>query len=112
MTRSAGRIRRAFADACFVALMLAIWGVHTVLMAFGVVLAVCLLATGGDAEVMFSQLGSLSHHYLAASVPARASFITGAAGLLVGLVTLTGLLRLPALAAQLGAELFQGSDHE
>lgn len=112
MTGFAGRIRRAFAYTCFVALMLAIWAVHTVLTAFGVVLAVCLLATGCDGETLFSQLGSLSHHYLTASVPARASFDAGASALFVGVVTLTGLLRLPALAAQLRSEFFQGSDHE
>ena len=106
------RVRFFCADTCFVLLALAVWAGQTILAALGVVLAVFLLATGFDGEVLFSQLESLSRHYLAASSEARASFDAGAIGLFAGLLTLLTLVRLPALVSHLRAELAQGGHRD
>lgn len=112
MSMAFTRLRFLCADTCFVILALAIWAGQTILAALGVVLAVLLLATGCDGEVLFSQLGNLSRHYLAASAEARASFDAGAIGLFAGLLTLLTLVRLPALVAHLRAELAQGGHRD
>ncbi|NNM77681.1 hypothetical protein HJG53_12255 [Sphingomonas sp. ID1715] len=112
MSARLARLRSVAADACFVALTLAAWTGQTVLTALGIVPAGFLLATGGDGEVLFSQLENLSHHYLSAAADARAAFDSGAVGIFAGLLTLLALVRLPALVARLRAELVQGHDHE
>jgi hypothetical protein len=105
------RLRVRAADACFVGLTLAAWAGQTVLVALGVVLAVFLLATGCDGEVLFGQLENLSRHYLSAPAEARTAFDAGAFGVFLGLLTLLALVRLPALAARLRSELDRETPH-
>lgn len=111
MTCLTERLRSCIADACFIVLALSVWAVEALLAALGLVLASVLLATGFDAEALFSQLGNLSHHYLIAAPSSRAHFSGGAIGLFAGLVTLAALVRLPSLVTHLRAELGEGKRH-
>lgn len=104
------RGRRLFATACFVTLMLSLWGGVTILISLGTVLAIALAASGANGEVLFSHLESLSIHYLAADAHARAVFERDAAGLFAGIVTLCVILRMPQLISRLRSA-FAGAGH-
>lgn len=94
------RAHRLLANACFVTLMLGLWGGATILVSLGTVLAIALAASGANGEVLFSHLENLSIHYLAADAQARAVFERDAAGLFAGIVTLCVILRLPLLVSR------------
>ncbi|WP_088306562.1 hypothetical protein [Novosphingobium sp. B 225] len=97
--------RRIFADLCYILVKAGAFLGSIYLAVLGLPLAYFLLLVGGNPALLFTQLGNLSAHYLAADHAAQARFVQAAAYGLLGVATLVVIWRLPRFASQVAETL-------
>jgi hypothetical protein len=97
--------RRIAADLCFILVEAGGFLSSTYLMTLGVPLLVLLLASGGNLDRLFLQLGNLSNHFGAAPPPARSEFAHLVVLGLIAIASLIGVLRLPRFLNDVSDEL-------
>lgn len=99
------RWRARFADMCFIVLKAGAFLGAIYLAVLGLPLLVFLALVGGDIELLFTQLGNLSAHYLAADQARQAGFAGGIKLGLFGIATLIAIWRLPRFLNEISATL-------
>lgn len=99
------RKRRILADLCFILIKAGAFLGSIYLAVLGLPLAVFLILVGGNLTLLFTQLGNLSAHYLAADHAAQAQFVQATAYGLLGLATLVVIWRLPRFVDQVAETL-------
>lgn len=104
-TARAPHLRSLAADGCYLLLSTSVWLGSTLLAALGIVLALPIVAAGGDLGVLFAHLHNLAAHYLAADPARRAAFETQAVALVGTCLLLLLLARAPSFAVRLRREL-------
>lgn len=87
--------RRIFADLCLILIKAGAFLGSIYLAVLGLPLLFFLALTGGNMELLFTQIGNLAAHYLAADHARQAEFNQGVAFALLGIATLIAIWRLP-----------------
>ena len=99
------RWKRAAQDGCTIFLVGLRFALSTALLVLGLPLFAFLLLAGWDLHILFTQLGNLADHYLAASPAARLAFSNDLKITLAALAGLVACLRLPCLTRKIARSL-------
>ena len=99
------RWRARSADVCFIVLKAGAFLGAIYLAVLGLPLLLFLALVGGDIELLFTQLGNLSAHFLAADQARQAAFAGGIKLGLFGIATLIAIWRLPRFLNEISATL-------
>ena len=97
------RVPRIFADLCFILVKAGAFLGAIYLAVLGLPLLFFLLLTGGDMMLLFTQLGNLAAHYLAADHARQAHFGNELKLAALGLATLAVIWRLPRFLGEVAA---------
>jgi hypothetical protein len=98
-------LRKPFADVCYILLKASAFLGAIYLAVLGLPLLFFLALVGGDLELLFTQLGNLSAHYLAADHARQAMFAGELKLGLFGTATLVAIWKLPRFLDDVSATL-------
>lgn len=103
-------MRGALADGCYLLLSGALWCGGTLLAALGTLLALAIIAAGGEPAIFFAHVDNLASRYLAADGARRAEFDLHLITLVGAFALLFLLARLPTFALRIRRELSERRD--
>jgi hypothetical protein len=103
-------LRRLCADLSFIVIKASAFLAVIYLVVLALPLACLLLMTGGDWTLLFTQLGNLSAHFLAASHERQQDFSSTLTLAFIALTTLVVLWRLPSFLTEVSDSLAAPKD--